>query len=462
MTENQDRCDIAIIGGGQAGIPLAHAAARAGKRVALVERKHLGGSCVNFGCSPTKAVLASARVAQLARRARDYGLKVGNVEVDFPAVLERANKLRLQMRNGLERKFEESDNPELIRGHARLEGREGPAFVIRVDDRRLLADQVVLDTGTRTFVPQIEGLASAPFLHAGNWLDRPELPEHVAIVGAGYIGLEMGQFYRRMGSKVTIIDGATRVVSNEDEDVSEGLQGILSNEGVEFRLKCSVSRVETWPGGELLAVKEAGALREIRVSHLFVATGRKPNTDDLGLETVGVKASKNGILEVDERLATNVAGLWAAGDIRGGPMFTHTAWDDYRVLRSQLLGDGSRTTTKRNVPYAVFTDPELGRVGMTEREARDEGRAFRVSRFEMVRDARAREMGESEGFIKVVVENQTDRILGAAVLCAHGAELVHIYLEVMNADAPYTLIENAIHIHPTIAESMQSAVSSLH
>lgn len=456
----QRQYDVLIIGGGQAGIPLAHELANAGRRVALAERKHLGGSCVNFGCSPTKAAIASAHLAHLARRAEEFGLRIASVEIDFPAVLARARSLAERFRQHLETRFEDSENPQLLRGHARLEGREGDAFRIRIDDQIVLADRVVLNTGTRTLIPPIEGLREIEFLDSGNWLYRPELPEHLALVGGSYIGLEMGQFYRRMGSRVTVIEESRQIVAHEDEDVASALQELLESEGIEFRLNSRVTRIHSDEHGLVLTVQSQGNSAEINASHVFVATGRQPNTDDLGLETVGVNLSEKGIVEVDERLRTNVEGIWAVGDIRGGPMFTHTSWDDYRIVLSQLTGDGLRTT-QRVVPYAIFTDPELGRTGMTEREARASGRPIRVGRFEMSNNGKASEIGETDGFIKVVVDAETDRILGAAVLAAQGAELVHMYVDLMNAGAPYSVLRDAIHIHPTLAEAVQSAVSAL-
>ena len=449
--------DALIVGGGQAGIPLAYKLAAEGMSLALAERKDLGGSCVNFGCTPTKAVIASAQVAHQARRASEYGLEIPEVRVDFPAVLQRAKEIVDLKRGGLDKGFENAENPTLIRGHARFEGREDDGFRLRVGESSVLARQVVLDTGTRTLLPPIEGLDRVDYIESGNWLEKTELPESLAVIGGSYIGLEMAQFYNRMGSRVTVVVGRSdHVAPREDDDVTEALQAIMQEEGVEFVFCERAESVAANDGGLTLTL-DGGDPTELNVSQLFVATGRLPNTDDLGLENVGLETSK-GIIEVDERLATSIEGIWAAGDIRGGPMFTHTSWDDHRVLLSQMAGDGSHTT-ERVVPYAIFTDPELGRVGLTEREAREAGYEVEIMTFDMRREkGKALEIGENKGLIKVVADASDRRILGAAVLTAEGAELAHVYVDLMNAGATLDVLRNAVHIHPTLAEDIQSAV----
>lgn len=456
MSEHES-FDVLIIGAGQAGIPLAHALAKAGKRVGLAEREHLGGSCVNFGCTPTKAVISSARMVHQARRAAEFGLRIPTIEVDFQAVLERAKRIVTESRKSLREGLENSDNPKLLCGPARIEGRESNRFRVRINDEALTTKQVVLDTGTRSLIPPIEGLADIDFIHSENWLEKTDLPKHLTIIGGGYIGLEMGQFYRRMGSRVTVIEESSHITGQEDEDVAKELQGLLETDGIEFQLNRQVRRVASFNSRLVLTTEGSDGAQQLEASHVFVATGRKANTDDLGLETIGVGVSDTGIVKANERLETNVKGIWVAGDIRGGPMFTHTSWDDYRVLMSQLTGDGSHTTD-RVVPYAIFTDPELGRVGTTEREARKSGKKIRVGRYQMKKNGKAREQGDTEGFVKVVVDADTKRILGAAVLAVEGAELVHMYVDVMNAGAPYTVIKDAVHIHPTMAEALQSAL----
>ncbi len=452
--------DVLIIGAGQAGPPLAIELARKKWRVALAERRELGGSCVNFGCTPTKAVIASARVAHLARRGREFGVRIPTVEPDLEAVLNRAREIVMQSRAGLRDALTKRENITVIPGHARFEGRDGRVFRLRVGEESVLASQVVLDTGTRSRIPRIPGLRDVDYLTAGNWIGRPALPAHLAVLGGGYTGLEMAQFYRRMGSRVTVIEPSAEIATHEDEEVARALRLILESEEIAFRLETSVDRVEKSGDGVRMVLKTKRARDSVTVSHLFVATGRRPNTDDLGLETIGLTTAKDGTIPVSNRLATKVRGVWAAGDIRGGAMFTHTAWDDFRVLASQLAGDRSRTT-RRIVPYAIYTDPQLGRVGMTVAEAGRAGRRVKVGRFELRKNGKAREIGETEGFIQVVADARSDRILGAAVLAHEGAELVHLFVDVMNVHGRASAIRDAIHIHPTLAEAVQSAVAAL-
>jgi pyruvate/2-oxoglutarate dehydrogenase complex dihydrolipoamide dehydrogenase (E3) component len=458
--KSSDRYDVLIIGAGQAGPPLAIELAKKRWRVALAERKQLGGSCVNFGCTPTKAVIASARVAHLARRGREFGVRIPSVEPDLAAVLDRARGIVVQSRAGLREALINSRSLTVLEGHARFEGRERNGFRLRVGNRGILSSQVVIDTGTRSRIPRIHGLGAIDFLTAENWIDRPELPRHLAVLGGGYTGLEMAQFYRRMGSRVTVIEAGPEIAAHEDEDVARALRQILESEEIAFRLETSAARVHGDGAGLRLSLTTKRKREDLVVSHLFVATGRKPNTDDLGLERIGLATAKDGTIGVTKRLSTKVRGVWAAGDVRGGPMFTHTAWDDYRVLASQLAGDRSRTT-ERIVPYAIYTDPQLGRVGMTVSDAKKSGRKIRVGRYELRNNGKAKEFGETEGFIQVVTDARSDRILGAAVLCAEGAELVHLFVDVMNAKGRSAAIRDAIHVHPTLAEAVQSAVSAL-
>ena len=452
--------DLLVIGGGQGGIPLAHALAKKGMRVALAERKHLGGSCVNFGCSPTKAVIASARVAQLARRGDEFGVAIGEVKPDFPRVLARARDIVMQSRAGLRDGFRREGAPRLLEGHARFEGREGRAFVLRVGSRTVRARQVVINTGTRSRIPPVPGLSKTSYINAESWLDHPELPAHLLVLGGGYTGLEMAQFYRRMGSRVTVVDDSPEIAGREDPEVAGALRQFLESEDIEFRLNARVERVRREERGVQARLRQNGRGVRLDGSHLFLAAGRRPNTDDLGLETVHLKTSPDGFLEVNRRLATAVRGIWAAGDVRGGPMFTHTSWDDHRVLLSQLAGDRSRTTD-RVLAYAIYTDPQLGRVGLTEAEARKARRDVRVARFEMSKNGKAREIGEPGGFIKVLADRKSGRILGAAIVAVEAAEMVHIYVTLMNAKVPYRVVRDAVFIHPTLAEAVQGAAAAL-
>ncbi|NMG56103.1 FAD-dependent oxidoreductase [Aromatoleum aromaticum] len=348
----------------------------------------------------------------------------------------------------------------MIRAHARFKGKDGDHFRLEVGAREVLAREVVLDTGTRSAVPPIENLHEQDFINSENWLDRPQLPDRLVVVGGGYIGLEMGQFYRRLGSEVTIVQHGAQIAGHEDRDVADALQQLLEDERIGFRIGAKATRVRKLAAGLALTLDTDAGCEELEASDLFVAVGRQPNTDEQGLETIGLAPDDEGIIDVDSRLRTEVAGVWAVGDIRGGAMFTHTSWDDYRIVASQVLGDGSRTLD-RVVPYAIFTEPQLGRVGMTEDEARRAGRNIRVGRFDMAGNGKARELGETRGFIKVVVDADSCKLLGTAVLAEDAAELVQLYVILMNVDAPYTVIENAVLIHPTLAEAAQSVFLTL-
>ncbi len=452
--------EVLVIGGGQAGVPLVHALAKKGMRTALAERKQLGGSCVNFGCTPTKAVISSARVAQLARRGDEFGLRITEVRPDFERVLGRARDIVMQSRAGLRDSFRRKGAAELLSGHARFVGRDSKVFLLRVGRRTVRAKQVVINTGTRSRIPPIPGLSEIPYIDAENWLDRSELPSHLIVLGGGYTGLELGQFYRRMGSRVTVVDQNKEIVNQEDPEVGMALRQFLESEEIAFRLSARVTRVRRAGAGIRMRIDQEGASATLEATHLFVGTGRQPNTDNLGLETVRLKTSREGFVEVNRHLATGVQGIWAAGDVRGGPMFTHTSWDDYRVLLSQLAGDRKRTTD-RVLPYAIYTDPQLGRVGMTEVEARKAGRKVRVARFEMQKNGKAREMGEPGGFVKILAEPRSGRVLGVAIVAAEAAEMVHVFVTLMNAKSSYRAVADATFIHPTLAEATQSAVAAL-
>jgi pyruvate/2-oxoglutarate dehydrogenase complex dihydrolipoamide dehydrogenase (E3) component len=385
------------------------------------------------------------------------GIRIPSVEVDFAAVMARTRGIVKESTDSLDASFADSDNPRLIRAWGRLEGREGERFRIRAGDEVILARQVVLDTGNRTVMPDIPGLDAAPCITAESWVDLTELPAQMIFLGGGTIALEMAQAFRRLGSTVTIVEAVPQLAGHEDAEVAQALHDILAGEGIEIHLNIKAERVETRDGRVRLHLQGGTILTG---SHIFVAAGRRPNTDQLGLETVGVRCSDKGMVEVDEHLRTSIPGIWAAGDIRGGPQFTHTAYDDFGVIRAQMLGDGGKTTS-RVVGYAVFTEPELGRVGLTEQQAREAGHDLRIGRYEMKDSGKAREIGYRDGFIKVIAEAGSNRILGAAVLAAEGAETVQLYLELMNAGATIETMLNAVHIHPTFSEAAKNAVVAI-
>ena len=444
--------ETVIIGAGQAGVPLARALADAGRPVVLIEREHLGGSCVNFGCTPTKALIASARAAADARRAAALGIIIPRVEVDFPAVMGRVRHLVVEATGELDRSFATRDNPRLLRGHARFDGRDGGTLIVHVGDSTVRAERAVIDTGTSSVRPPIEGLSDLPTITAENWPDLHELPRSLIMLGGSYIGLEMAQAFQRLGSRVTLLEQGDQLAPREDPDVAAVLLDSLRRDGCDVRLGAEVRRAVTDPDGVRLHLSDGS----VAASRLFLAVGRAPNTNDLGLETIGLATDKTGHVRVDDHLASNVPGVWAAGDVHGGPAFTHTAYDDFRALCGQFLGDG-KDTRCRVVPYAVFTDPELGRVGISETEAREAGRRIKVGRLEMRESGRAREDGRTEGFIKVVIDAETDMILGVAALCEHGAEVAQIFIGMMNAGWPRSRLRDAVHIHPTLAEAAKNA-----
>jgi pyruvate/2-oxoglutarate dehydrogenase complex dihydrolipoamide dehydrogenase (E3) component len=445
--------ETAIIGAGQAGVPLARALAEAGRPVVLFESTHLGGSCVNFGCTPSKAMIASARLAADARRGEALGIRIPEVRVDFTAVMERARRLVSEAVDELDNSFANAANPRLVRAHARLAGHKDGQFLIHAGDTIVRAERVVLDTGTRTALPPLPGLDQMQTITAENWIALRALPAKLLVLGGSYIALEMAQAYQRLGSVVTVVQKAAQLAEREDQDIADELRSALERDGCRVILNAEAKRVV--PQGSGVRLYLAG--EELEGSHLLLATGRQPNTDELGLETVGVQLSEHGIVEVDDHLATNIANIWAVGDIRGGPAFTHTAYDDFRVLTSQLIGD-AKDTRCRIVPYAMFTTPELGRVGLSEAEARKSGRQFKVGKRLMVESGKARELGKTDGFIKVIVDAETDQILGATALCEQGSEIVQLFVELMNSGATTETVRGAVHIHPTLSEAAKNAI----
>jgi pyruvate/2-oxoglutarate dehydrogenase complex dihydrolipoamide dehydrogenase (E3) component len=442
------RYDAIVIGSGQAGNPLSHRLADQGWRVALVEKSHLGGTCINTGCTPTKTMVASAQVAHYARNAARWGVRASGVSVDLGRVVDRKNKIVESFRSGQQSNVERRPNLTLHRGHARF---LAPSR-LQVGDQVLEGDRIFINTGTRTDLPRLEGLADVSYLTNASLIDMREVPEHLLVLGGGYIGLEFGQMFHRFGSEVTIVHRGEHILAREDNDVADALQKILESEGLRFVLQAQTSRVAKKGGSIDLTCTVNGIPRTLEGSHLLVATGRRPNTEDLGLEEAGIETDKRGFIQVDDRLRTNVPNHWALGDVKGGPAFTHISYNDFQIVYGNLIEKRNWTTERRPVPYAVFTDPQLGRVGMTEQEARATGRKLKVGRYPMAYVARAIERDETGGFMKVVVDAETDRIVGAAILASEGGELVQTLGALMLADAPYTVLKGAVYIHPTLAE----------
>jgi pyruvate/2-oxoglutarate dehydrogenase complex dihydrolipoamide dehydrogenase (E3) component len=439
------RHDAIVIGSGQAGNPLARELADQGWSVALIEKEHLGGSCVNTGCTPTKTMVARAQIAHYARNAARWGIRAGEVSVDLAEIVAQKDKVVQSFRAGLERGVSSRPNLHLYRGQARFSGPRAVA----VGDKTLEGERIFINTGTHPAIPKIEGLDAINYLTNATLMELRQLPEHLLILGGGYIGLEFGQMFRRFGSEVTIVHAHDQVLSREDPDVAAELQGALEAEGVRFVLNARTSRVRRNNGRILLDVEGSSTHSG---SHLLVATGRVPNTGDLGLEKAGVEADSRGFVKVNGRLETNVPGIWALGDVKGGPAFTHISYNDYQIIYANLIENQNRTIEHRIVPYSVFTDPQLGRVGIGETEARERGFRVKVGKIPMSRVARAIERDETAGLMKLVVDASNDRILGAAILSTEGGELVQMLGTLMLADLPYTLLKGAVYIHPTLAE----------
>jgi pyruvate/2-oxoglutarate dehydrogenase complex dihydrolipoamide dehydrogenase (E3) component len=442
------RYDAVVIGSGQAGNPLSQKLADQGWTVALIEKEHLGGTCVNTGCTPTKTMVASAQVAHYARHADVWGVKTRAVRVDLPSVVARKDRIVNQWRSSVERKIADRKNLHLYRGPARFLA----PHRIRVNNEEIESERFFINTGTRPAIPSLEGLDRIDYLTNASILQLRELPAHLLVVGGGYIGLEFGQMFRRFGSDVTIVHRDDHVLPREDADVTVELQKALEKEGIRFLLGARPTGVDGQNGQVNLKTETARGSETVRGSHLLIATGRRPNTDDLGLATTGVQLTPEGFVKVDGRLETNVPGIWALGDVKGGPAFTHISYNDYQIVYANLIEKKNLTTDHRLVPYAVFTDPQLGRVGLTEKEARAAGHKLKVGKIPMSWVARAIERDETAGLMKVVVDADTDRILGAAILAPEGGELIQILGFVMLAGASYTLLKGAVYIHPTLAE----------
>lgn len=454
--------DAVVIGTGQGGKPLARALAGAGWSTIIVERDRVGGTCVVRGCTPTKTMVASARVAHLARRAGDYGVKAGPVTVDMEEVRRRKRELVERWISGAREGLEGRENLELVMGEARFVGpREVEVDLRHAGVRRFAAEHVFINVGARPRVPSIEGLETVDFLDSTSIMEIGEVPDHLIVLGGGFIGLEFGQMFRRFGAEVTVIDRGDHLVEREDEDVSEAIEEVFREDGIEVVLQAIAKRVERVDGGLELTLETGDGERTIAGTHLLVAVGRASNADALDLGTAGLETDEKGWIPVDERLETGAEGVWALGDVTGAAPFTHTAYDDYRVIAANLLEGGDRTTEGRILPYTVFIDPQLGRVGPTEREARERGAEVRVAKLPMSEVARAIEVGETRGFMKAVVDARSERILGAAVLGVEGGEVVGAIQVAMMGDLPYTALRDGMFAHPTLVESLNNLFMTL-
>jgi pyruvate/2-oxoglutarate dehydrogenase complex dihydrolipoamide dehydrogenase (E3) component len=454
--------DAIVIGSGQGGNPLSMALAGAGMRTALIERKHVGGTCINEGCTPTKTMVASGRVAYLARRAADYGVNTGPVSVEIAKVRERKRNMVESFRSSIQSGLEKTANLELIFGEASFSGPK--TIMVRSQDggqRTISAKQIFINAGTRASRPELDGMAIVPFLDNISIMELDALPDHLLILGGGYIGLEFGQLFRRFGSRVTIVQSAGQLLTREDSDIAEEITNILRQDGVEVLLNAKATRVSGAGENIRLEIKSGDDSTTLVGSHLLVATGRIPNSDSLNLSAAGVETSDQGFIQVNDRLETSAEGVWALGDIKGGPAFTHISYDDFRIIRSNLLEKKAASTKGRQVPYTVFIDPQLGRIGLTEKEARAQGLNIRVAKLPMSRVARALEVDETRGFMKALVDAETNQILGATILGIEGGEIMSALEIAMMGKLTYTALRDGTFAHPTLAESLNNLFTAM-
>jgi pyruvate/2-oxoglutarate dehydrogenase complex dihydrolipoamide dehydrogenase (E3) component len=452
------RFDAIIIGTGQAGPPLAGRLTRAGMKVAIVERKLFGGTCVNTGCTPTKTLVASAYAAHVARRAGDYGIALtGTVQVDMPRVKARADAVSGKSRESVERWLREMEGCTVIHDQARFEGPD----VVRAGDERLTAPRIFINVGGRALIPELRGVHDVSYLTNTTILGLDHVPRHLVVVGGSYVGLEFAQIFRRFGAEVTIVERMPKLISREDDDVSEGLREILENEGIHVRTSAECIALSADKEGVAVGVDCKEGPPEAVGSHVLLAVGRRTNTDDLGLDRAGVAVDERGYIRVDDGLATNVPGIWALGDCNGRGAFTHTAYNDFEIVAANLLDGEKRKVSARIPAYALYTDPPLGRVGMTDAQARASGRKLLTSTRPMTRVSRAIEKGETQGFMKVVADAETRRILGAAILGTGGDEAIHGVIDLMNADVPLDVLRWAVPIHPTVSELLPTLLVDL-
>jgi pyruvate/2-oxoglutarate dehydrogenase complex dihydrolipoamide dehydrogenase (E3) component len=457
--------DAIIIGSGQAGNPLAVALSKAGKKTVIIENKFVGGTCVNSGCTPTKTMISSAKAAEQARRGVEFGFADGDVVVHMAAVRARKREIVDIWRSGSEKSLAEAENVELVRGLGRF---SSPTTVtVRLNEggtRSFEAPLIFINTGLTSITPDVEGIETVRYLTNESVMELDELPGHLLILGGSYIAVEFAQMFRRFGSRVTIVSTSDQLLPREDRDIADALKKILTDDGVVFVLGASANVAHVEDGTVVLNVKmddgtDEGRARELTGTHLLLAVGRKPNTFALGLAAAGIECDEHGFIPVNEKLETRVKGIYALGDVKGGPAFTHISYDDYRIVAANLLEGGSRSMSDRPVPYTVFTDPELGRIGLTEDEARQAGRKIKVAKMPASSIARAYETGEKRGLMKVVVDAETEQILGAAVLTAEGGEIAAMLQIAMAGKLPYTALRDAVFAHPTWAESLNTIFS---
>jgi pyruvate/2-oxoglutarate dehydrogenase complex dihydrolipoamide dehydrogenase (E3) component len=458
-----EQYDAIVIGAGQSGGPLSTALAQAGKKTAIIEREHVGGTCVNEGCTPTKTMVASARVAYLARRAADYGVSTGPVSVDLSVVRQRKRSIVESWQAGSRSSIESVEGVDLLMGEARFSGPK--TVTVQMNDgtqRELQADLIFINVGGRNAQPPIDGLDSVPTLDSTSIMELGSVPEHLLVLGGGYIGMEFSQMFRRFGSEVTVIQRGPQLLPREDADIGAAVADILRDDGITVLLSTTTQRVEQAADGSIvLTMQGPEGERTVRGSHLLVATGRRMNTDLLNVEAAGLETGKKGELLVNERLETNVPGIYALGDVKGGPAFTHISYDDFRVVKTNLLEGGSASIAGRMVPYTVFMDPQLGRIGLTEEQAREQGYNVRVAKIPMSHVARAIEVDETRGLMKAVVDGNNDQILGAAILGLEGGEIVGVLQVAMMGQVPYTALRDGVLPHPTLTESLNNLFATL-
>lgn len=453
-----EKFDAIIVGTGQAGPSLAQRMTREGMKTAIIERKLFGGTCVNVGCIPTKALVASARAAHMARRGADFGVTIaGKIAVDMKQVKARKDAIVKQSNDGVTKWLKTMENLTVFEGHGRLES----ANSVRVNGDLLEADKIVLNVGGRAAVPDIPGVADVEYLTNTSMMEVDFLPDHLVIIGGSYVGLEFAQMYRRFGSQVTVVEMGPKLIGREDDEVSTAVQEILKNDGIDMRLNADCIGLSRRDGQVAVTASCEPRIEEIVGSHVLLAVGRRPNTDDLGLEAAGVETDARDYIVVDDQLRTNVPGIWAMGDVNGRGAFTHTSYNDYEILAANMFDNDPRRVSDRITAYGLFIDPPLGRVGMTETQVRDSGRKALVGRMNMARVGRARERSETQGFMKVLIDAETNKILGAMILGIGGDEAIHSLLDVMYADAPCTVIQRAVHIHPTVSELIPTMLGDL-